>query len=281
MRHWSLNALFATMLVAVLAAPAMAGAVFVNGGFEAGDLYGWSTSSDGNPSPVNPLSWVAAVPGQTSRASDHNGGLSSVIVTPGADPNVGINRNYGGAYGVRVGDSTPWGYYGSGGTQYNRIQQTAAVSAESGGGPGHMYFAWAAVLETSYHSYFDTPFYEVSVLNNTTATLIYDVFHYEADAGAWTTVGGWKYSTNSNPLDPTGWNVVDLNLASLASVGDSLTLTAVARDCNLNGHAMYVYLDGFGAAPPVVGPIPEPVTMLGLFMGVSGVAGYIRKRKLA
>lgn len=264
------KALFVALQAAVLSGSAMAGASFVNGGFEAGNLDGWQFSSD-----TGTANYVSLVPGATNYASTSNGGLSSDLMTPGADPHTGINQIYGGSYGVRVGDDLAWGFSG-GGTIYNRIQQSGLVTDEGAGNPGFLYFAWAAVEEISGHTTSQTPFFEVSVQDTTTAATVYNVQHYETDAGAWTTVGNWKYSTNSNPADPTGWNVVALDLASLGvSVGDNLTLSAIARDCTPSAHAMYVYLDGFGGKPPT--PTPEPVTLALVGLGLAAL-GVTRRR---
>lgn len=267
--------IFAALQAVVLSGSAMAAASFTNGGFESGNLDGWQFSSDtGSPS----YSSLAA--GATSFASSSNGGLSSLLVTPGADPQTGINQNYGGSYGVRTGDNLAWGYSG-GGTIYNRIQQSGTVTAEPTGGAGFLYFAWAAVEQISGHTDTQTPFFQVSVVDSTTGNTIYDVSHYETDGGAWVDNGnGWKYSANSNASDPTGWNVVGLDLAALGvSVGDSLTLSAIARDCTPSAHAMYVYLDGFGGAIPTPGNIPEPVTLALVGLGLAGI-GATRRRKL-
>lgn len=267
--------LFVALQAVVLSGSAMAAASFTNGGFESGNLDGWQFSSDSGSA-----NYTSPAPGSTSVASSGNGGLSSLLVSPGVDPQTGINQTYGGSYGVRTGDNLAWGNSG-GGTIYNRIQQSSTVTAEPTGGAGFLFFAWAAVEQISGHSDTQTPFFQVSVVDTTTGTTIYDVSHYETDGGAWVDNGnGWKYSANSNPGDPTGWNVVGLDLAALGvSVGDSLTLSAIARDCTPSAHAMYVYLDGFGGIRPDVGNVPEPVTLALVGLGLAGI-GATRRRKL-
>jgi hypothetical protein len=264
-----------THAILVMGSNAMAGAVFSNGGFESADLSSWSVSSRDSATP----SYVAQTAGTTTVASTSNGGLSAVLTTaPSIDSNTGINQTYDGSYAARVGDQLAWGFSG-GGNFYNQITQTASVVAEADGSAGRLFFAWAAVEEISNHGGSATPFFSVNVLNLRTGLNIYDVAHYEDDGGAWVDNGnGWKYSANSNALDPKGWNVNNLDLTALGVlVGDNLQLTAIARDCSPTAHAMYVYLDGFGATKPISN-VPEPTTIALMGLGLLGFAARRRNK---
>jgi len=257
--------MFILLMALFVALPAYADISFVNGGFDdaGGNLDGWTINGSG----------PGAVSLSGNGISTYSGGAGGVVaatVAPGIDPNVGINTTFAGSYSGRVGDATPW--WGSP-YQYNSITQAATIT---GATAGHLYFAWAAVLETSGHSYADTPYFQVKIHNDTQGGDIYDVKKYEQDGGFWTTSGWWQYSTGNDPLYP-GWYVEDLDLTALGvNVGDTLTLTALARDCNPTGHAMYVYLDGFGGTY-TTHDAPEPATLLLLGSGLIGL-GFARKR---
>jgi hypothetical protein len=252
------------------AASSYAGVAFVNGDFEAGLLNGWTLSTG----PTSALGTSTAGTGLSSWSPGGTfaTGVSSAIVTSGTDPHVPIGRTYGGSYAARVGDDVPWG---TAGYEYNQISQTAAVTAEVGGGPGFLYFAWAAVELESGHSPGDTPFFEVKIVKNGTTT-IYDVAHFETDGGFWTDTGSYRYSTGNSGSNP-GWFVESLDLAALGVVaGDTVTLTALARDCNPSAHPMWVYLDGFGGAPPVSSGVPLPPAAL-IGVGMLGLLGAARR----
>jgi hypothetical protein len=251
--------------------PAFADITFVNGGFENGTLDGWTLGSS------NGSSYSSSGNGLTTWSPGSNGGQAVAVVNPGPDPIVGINRTYNGNDAARVGDSLAWGY-GGGGNEYNWISQSAVVT---GSAPGNLYFAWAAILQISSHDYFSTPYFEVTVRNDTQSADIYHYIRYEQDGGFWTPMNGWEYSTGNNMSYP-GWYVESLDLAALGvGIGDTLTLTALARDCDPSAHAMYVYLDGFGGTPPPPpGQVPEPSTILslGAGLGMLGVMGWRRRK---
>jgi hypothetical protein len=265
------------LLTGLLAAAAVARADvnFVNGSFEQGDLEGWTITGQtpGNASTVG-------VAGQTSFSG--SGQPIAQIVSPGLDPRTGnvVNQVFGGNHSVKVGDENPW--FG-GNYQNNSISQQTTVT---GPAPGSLFFAWAAVQEISGHNLTDTPFFRVHVTNLTQGTDIYDVQHFEDGSSFWINAGtGFNYSAGNTPSAP-GWTVEQLDLAALGvNVGDVLQLEAIARDCNPTAHAMYVYLDGFGAAPPPPGPPPTNNVPDGgasaLLLSLGGMAMILVRRKLS
>ncbi|MFZ6673420.1 PEP-CTERM sorting domain-containing protein [Undibacterium sp. Xuan67W] len=228
---------------------------FTNGGFESGNLSGW-TGGGGT--------WTGS-PAAPANPSIFNGGPSNnTIMTGGVDPITGANRVYSGNYSVRANDNIS-------NYSVSTLRQTVTNYTDNA-----IYFAWDAVLQGS-HGLTDSDYFSLTLTDDTTHTTIVNRAYSSAGAiggGAsgvtWTSFGGWLSS---------GWIVESINLADLNAIGHDFTLTLLASDCPYGGHAGYVYLDGFGARIPPT-DVPEPGSLALLGLGIAGLAS-LRKRKNA
>jgi hypothetical protein len=230
---------------------------FINGGFEDGNLSSWQRGSgrwDGG---------LANLTTENYSVGGANYNISydqSAVVTAGFDANTGglLNRVYSGNYSARVNNAT---------NDYSvsLIKQTVANYTDQ-----FIFFAWAAVLEDS-HTVTDSDNFRLTLKNDTTNTILYDVTYNSANtpAGLFNSFGSWNW---------TPWQVQQLDVSAYA--GDTFTLSLLASDCPYGGHAGYVYLDGFGAQLPPPGEgsaVPEPSTY-GL-MGAGALLGAVLYRR--
>jgi hypothetical protein len=251
--------------LALLGASQVQANTFVNGGFEDGNLNGWTqgggytyTSGGGGVAPLNPAAYVGGTPTNT-------------VMTSGVDPITGANTVYGGNYSVRVNDSNS-------GSVVSTISQTVTNYTDN-----NIFFAWNAVLEDS-HDLQHSGYFSLTVVDDTAGTtLVSRAYSSAGSIGAGTAGVTWNTYNYGGTWYSSDWVVENVDLVALGAVGHTFTLSLLASDCFYGAHAGYVYLDGFGAVTPPTGPtnpnaVPVPAAAWLFGSGLLGFAGLRRKK---
>ncbi|MBN9563047.1 MAG: PEP-CTERM sorting domain-containing protein [Alphaproteobacteria bacterium] len=241
-------------------------AAFINGGFEDGNANGWTTGTGSRASVLNPSLHPSDV---LPTGSLYNPGLnhSSIISTGTVDPNVGAalgSTVYSGNYSWRVEDTVNGGFASAISQQVNNYTDP------------NIFFAWKAVLEGA-HGPTDAATMIIQLIDLTdNKTLISR--EYNAASGGGGVDPRFTLSANGYYYTPQ-WQIEQLTIDASLS-GHDFLLAVLGADCQPTGHTGYVYLDGFGNAPPPPG-VPEPATLGLLAVGVAGALGLRRRRKAA
>lgn len=191
----------------------------VNMDFEEGTMNGWEMY-EGSVN-TNPAEMTGATQVFTP-------GAQHTIMTPGADPVVGIpttNPN-GGNFSLRLGDGT-----GTGGRAAS-VRQTFLVDANN----AVFTYSYAVVLEDpSGHAYGEKPFFKVNIYDQSGNSITCGEYEVVASSGldaSWTNYGaGWyrDWQTVFAPLD--------------GYIGQNVTIEFISGDCSQSGHYGYAYVD--------------------------------------
>jgi len=249
------------LAIGLMAASSAYATGFTNGGFEDGNLSGWTGGGgtwQGTPSPpLDPLAYNGGTPNNT-------------LVGVGTDPITGFSTTYNGSYAVRVNDNVN-------NYSVSTIRQSVTNYTDAS-----IFFEWNAVLEAA-HGINDAANFSLVLHDDTdNVDVLSRAYSSAGNIGSGTGSVTWLPYVAPSPIFGTwysaGWVVVTINLTA-AQIGHDFTLALLASDCDAGGHAGYVYLDGF-APTIVVQNTPEPATLALVGLGALGL-GAVRRRKAA
>lgn len=269
--------IFFVVMSAVFIYAATSWAIFNNGGFENGNFDGWTTGYGLNyglsGSPPFSEGDIVIIPGGQQLLS---------VIGPNAvqDPRTNnlLQLPREGRYTAKVNDESD-SYH------LNYILQSDTITnadRDPSDQKLHVRFRFAAVLEDPGHPPDAQPFFHVYLKDLDTNTTLFDFFAYSGQPGVTWNVSNYGGST-WQWLD---WQNVDIVVPD-ASLGHRLEIRALAADCAYGAHGGYVYLDGFGSAPPppsrpeVVPTMTEWGMIIFVFLAGLGSVFYLRRQRRA
>jgi hypothetical protein len=251
---------------------AVAYAGFNNGGFESGDLSGW-TVNYGNNYGVSDLNNPVASIGFSGWDYPAYGTPAGVVPKGSSDtylPSLGgvITDNYA----ARLNDL-------DGDYHVTQISQTGVIDASDltgGATSADLYINWAGIMDDPGHPRDAEPWFIVDVLKNGNPFFREIQYADTAAGGGWTQTGYYPYSGDAVWAKSGQVHLTGLDL------GDSVTVNLTVADCAYGGHGAYAYLDGIGTAyvppPPPPTGVPDCGATALLLVPTLASLGFLRRR---
>ncbi len=227
----------------VSAAGSNAQALFVNPGFEDGNLNGWSVSTalvNRATQPVDSEENLNLSSGGTNRTSVKYG-APLTLIPPGLTSTDTVRYPRYGNHAAIVNEQGL-------NRNLNRLVQTSAVTAadiDPHDGRVHVRFVVLPVMQNPGHTLVEQPYYFVSVNNLTRGTNLASRFNFSNQAGV-----PWQ-SNSAGSVVYTDWLLFDLPLSPAdVAIGDVLEVRVLAAGCQPSGHWGQAIVDAFGTDIP-------------------------------
>ena len=220
-----------------------------NGGFESGDLTGWTTvgaAGTGSPSVCGTVLPATAA-------------VLPIGIAPYSNGDPLMNQVFSGQYACRLGNDIAWGQSPSTEPQCSSIYQDVVLPS----GKVNLAFAYAVLASNPGHGWGDDPYFNVRVEDMTVPAVLYDTTDYTTSYNAaqpcnpWC-LGGYD-SYGGAYVVYRRWEKVVLDLSPIA--GHTVRISVKASDCSPSAHFCEVFVDNFGTpCDDTLPPDPSPLT---------------------